>query len=147
MQAAFTPARVPVLVVSPYPDDHVQLGQFLEREHWEMCHVSTCEEALGLLQRVPVSIVVAESDAAGVNWRRLLPATQRVPFPQKPALVVASSKADDRLWSEVLNLGGYNVLAKPFDAAEVRWVLENARQACTRMASGLVGQESQRLSA
>jgi hypothetical protein len=27
--------------------------------------------------------------------------------------------ADERLWSEVLNLGGYNVLAKPLNMKEV----------------------------
>ena len=147
MQAAFTPARVPVLVVSPYPDDHIQLGKFLLREGWEMRHVTTCEEAQIVLQRMPVSIVISESETAGVNWRKLLAAIQRVPFPGKPNLIVASVKADDRLWSEVLNLGGYNVLAKPFEPAEVLWVLENARVDSIRMIPELVCQESQRLSA
>jgi len=34
--------------------------------------------------------------------------------------------ADDALWAEVLNLGGYNVLAKPFDSREVFRVVGNA---------------------
>jgi hypothetical protein len=41
----------------------------------------------------------------------------RMPCP--PLLVVTSRIADDRLWSEVLNLGGYNVLAKPLNMKEV----------------------------
>jgi hypothetical protein len=32
-----------------------------------------------------------------------------------PLLVVTSRLADDRLWWEALNLGGYNVLAKPLN--------------------------------
>jgi DNA-binding response OmpR family regulator len=36
-----------------------------------------------------------------------------------PLLVVTSRVADDRLWSEVLNLGGYDVLAKPLNTKEV----------------------------
>jgi DNA-binding response OmpR family regulator len=32
---------------------------------------------------------------------------------------VTSRLADDRLWAEVLNIGGYDVLAKPFVPAEV----------------------------
>lgn len=51
-----------------------------------------------------------------------------------PALVVASRLADEALWAEVLNLGGYNVLAKPLDRKEVihvlghAWLLGNCQQ-------------------
>jgi DNA-binding response OmpR family regulator len=40
-----------------------------------------------------------------------------------PDLIVASRLADEYLWAEVLNLGGYDVLAKPFNAEEVRRVV------------------------
>ena len=36
-----------------------------------------------------------------------------------PPLIVASHDADSRLWSEVLHLGGYDVLTIPFLAREV----------------------------
>jgi DNA-binding NtrC family response regulator len=36
-----------------------------------------------------------------------------------PNLIVTSRLADDELWAEVLNLGGYDVLAQPFDPQEV----------------------------
>jgi FixJ family two-component response regulator len=35
--------------------------------------------------------------------------------------------ADDRLWAEVLNMGGYDLLMKPFDEREV---LHAASMAC-----------------
>jgi DNA-binding response OmpR family regulator len=34
--------------------------------------------------------------------------------------------ADDHLWAEVLNLGGYDVLAKPFDGCELFRALSSA---------------------
>jgi DNA-binding response OmpR family regulator len=34
----------------------------------------------------------------------------------------------NKLWAEVLNLGGYDVLSKPFDPVEVRRVVENTRR-------------------
>ena len=40
-------------------------------------------------------------------------------FPDPPLLIVTSGLADARLWAEALNLGTYDVLAKPFDATEV----------------------------
>jgi DNA-binding response OmpR family regulator len=36
-----------------------------------------------------------------------------------PLLLVVSKHADENLWAEVLNLGGYDVLLKPFERAEV----------------------------
>jgi FixJ family two-component response regulator len=43
-----------------------------------------------------------------------------------PPLIVTSRHADNRLWGEVLNLGGFDVLAKPLDEDEVRRVVESA---------------------
>lgn len=37
----------------------------------------------------------------------------------EPVLIVVSRVVDDGLWAEVLNLGGYDVLATPFRAREV----------------------------
>jgi DNA-binding response OmpR family regulator len=36
-----------------------------------------------------------------------------------PPLIVTSRLADERLWAEALNLGAYDVLAKPFDPQEL----------------------------
>jgi DNA-binding response OmpR family regulator len=36
-----------------------------------------------------------------------------------PLFIISSRLADERLWAEALNLGAYDVLAKPFDAREV----------------------------
>jgi response regulator RpfG family c-di-GMP phosphodiesterase len=124
MKAAVTPARVPVLVVSPYPDDHIQLGKILPLDQWELRHAMTCEQAQGILEDTPCRIVISEAKIADKCWRKLLAAIRRLPGHMQPKLVVASPHADEYLWSEVLNLGGHNVLAKPFDRTEVQWVLQ-----------------------
>jgi DNA-binding response OmpR family regulator len=46
-----------------------------------------------------------------------------------PVLVVTSNVADESLWAEVLNLGGYDVLAQPFDGEEVARVIGSAVRA------------------
>ncbi len=43
-----------------------------------------------------------------------------------PFLIVTSRLADEQLWAEALNLGAYDVLAKPFDAQEVNRTLSSA---------------------
>ena len=44
-----------------------------------------------------------------------------------PALIVTSRLADERRWAEALNLGAWDVLAKPLDRREV---LRSVRAAC-----------------
>ncbi len=44
-------------------------------------------------------------------------------LPDPPLLIVTSRLADEYLWAEALNLGAWDVLAKPFDREEVSRVL------------------------
>ena len=44
-------------------------------------------------------------------------------------LIVFDRLADDRLWAQVLSVGGYDLVSKPFEAKEVLQVL---RMACRR---------------
>ena len=48
-----------------------------------------------------------------------------------PRLIVTSRLADEYLWVEVLNRGGYDVLTKPLDKREVARVVNSARQRWT----------------
>jgi DNA-binding response OmpR family regulator len=43
-------------------------------------------------------------------------------------LIVTSRTADEHLWAEVLNIGGYDVLPQPFNRDEVERVVAAARR-------------------
>jgi hypothetical protein len=62
-------------------------------------------------------VLLCERDHADGNWEDLLKATARLPAP--PNLIVFSRLADESLWAQVLNLGGFDVLMTPFEAEEV----------------------------
>lgn len=79
--------------------------------------------ALAVLRDRPIPVVIVERALPCGDWRDLFAALQVLPH--HPRLVVTSRLADEYVWVEVLNLGGHDVLAKPFRAAEVRWVLES----------------------
>jgi FixJ family two-component response regulator len=64
-----------------------------------------------------MSIVMCEHDLSPGSWKELLDFVQRLPAP--PPVIVTSRMADERMWAEVLNLGGYDVLAKPLNSEEV----------------------------
>lgn len=56
------------------------------------------------------------------NWQELLDEAQAA----QSLMLVVSRHADERLWAEVLNLGGFDVLALPFDRDELKWALSSA---------------------
>ena len=49
-------------------------------------------------------------------------------LPDPPLFIVTSRLADERLWAEALNLGAWDVLAKPFEADEVIRIVSIACQ-------------------
>jgi DNA-binding response OmpR family regulator len=62
-------------------------------------------------------VVICEKDLPDCTWQEILEELAALKHP--PPLIVTSRLADERLWAEVLNLGGYDVLMKPFDPVEV----------------------------
>src|SRR5262249_55183013 len=108
---------VSVLLVSADMPDRCSLAGIMARTNWSLRVRSTCHEALALLRETPMPVVICDEKVAGKHWISLLDALSDLPAP--PFLIVCSRLADERLWAEVLNLGGYDVLPTPFDATEV----------------------------
>lgn len=127
----FTPSEeAAVLVVSPIEEDRTSLRSILESSDWKVHEAKRVVEAMDILSERQVPLILCERELMVGDWKALLDAVQLLPRP--PYVIVASRHADDRLWAEVLNLGGYDVLAIPFDAAEVARVVHFARLAWGR---------------
>ena len=114
------------MFVSPSTEDQRFLRRVLPPSNWAVFKARTCSEARDLLREAEIQVVVCERDLPDGGWKDLLEhvaAAARV-----PCLIVTSRLADELLWAEVLNLGGYDVLAKPLDAEEAARVIELAHQ-------------------
>jgi len=118
---------VEVLLISPLDDDHQRLAGILRHSNWRLHGVHTQAESLEFLRENVTPVVICTSELPDGTWRDLLFQLGRIGRP--PLLVVASRLADERLWAEALNLGAYNVLAKPFDTTEVLHVVGQASRA------------------
>jgi DNA-binding response OmpR family regulator len=115
------PSRiVTVLAISPFEEDHIFLNHVFSHSNWRMCRVQSAADALDLLREKTFPVALCD----GGDWKDLLAGLQWLANP--PVLVVASRLADEHLWGEVLNLGGYDVLSKPFDRLEVVRVISLA---------------------
>ena len=116
---------VTVLSIGPIDEHQVELAEFLSASEWALCpdtrwtieSCSSLRTAVPMLQDGHVSIVLYDKETEPLRWAETV--DRVLQMPNAPYLIVTSRLADDRLWSEALNLGAYDVLGKPFDRAEV----------------------------
>ena len=117
--------RIAVLSVSPAEEDHFYLQSIFSSPDrklfpdlaFTITAKSTISAAKSALKQGRISIVVCEYDLSPGSWKELLEFVEALPAP--PPLIVTSRVADERMWAEVLNLGGYDVLARPLNSEEV----------------------------
>src|SRR5579862_3122300 len=102
-----------VLLVSADREDRSSLTAIFEPLQWQMHTAESFRGAVTLLKEHPVAVVVCEHRLPDGSWGDVLKTCTGLHAP--PALIVCSRLADEYLWTEVLNLGGYDVLVKPFD--------------------------------
>jgi DNA-binding NtrC family response regulator len=106
-----------VLSVSPLEEDHSSLKAIVEHSSWRLFEADNICSSLALLQQHDIAVVLCERDLQPGTYIDLL--EHIIAKPNAPSLIVASRQADERLWAEALNLGAWDVLAKPFDRTEV----------------------------
>ncbi|HWR52368.1 MAG TPA: response regulator [Bryobacteraceae bacterium] len=123
---------VTVLAVGEHEDDHAALRNIVSHSNWRLRSARTWSEARASLIENPASVIVCDHRLPDATWRDVL--NYVADLPEKPVLIVSSRTADDQLWGEVLNLGAYDLLLKPFDQQEVVRVVSlawlNWKNAC-----------------
>jgi DNA-binding response OmpR family regulator len=139
--------NIELLAVSASSQDHETLGKILPAPEWTVQRARTVSSAMAQLRKHPrIPLVICERDLWPGTWQDMLLELRRLADP--PLLIVASRFADEQLWAEALNVGAYDVLAKPFDPNEVsrtlrlawsRWQSEHisAQREMIQFASGM----------
>src|ERR1022692_4359630 len=114
-----------VLSISPNDEYCASLGRIFP-SGWTVIASATVTSALSVLREIPIPIVICDCEITPGTWGEILDHISLLPDP--PLFIVSSRLADERLWAEALNLGAWDVLAKPFDADEVIRIVGIARQ-------------------
>jgi DNA-binding response OmpR family regulator len=110
-------SNIAILSVSTNEEDHSSLQRVIGHSRWVLDKASDFPEATALLsQKSDISVIVWDCDALPGAWIDLV--NDLLDAPAAPSLILTSRLADDRLWSEALNVGAWDVLAKPLDRAE-----------------------------
>jgi DNA-binding NtrC family response regulator len=121
-----TTGTLTVLSVSPLDEDHSSLQAIIDHSKWMLLKARDLVSTFALLRQHEVAVVLCERDLLPGTWIDVL--EQIKGLPNAPSLIVASRLADDGLWAEALNLGAWDVLAKPFDHTEVIRSIKSAWQ-------------------
>jgi DNA-binding response OmpR family regulator len=114
------------LLVGEYDDNRLLIHQVFRDFGWRLYEARDWKKALEHLNHDAVHVVITRSHCPGWDWKKVLRNLSR--RAQPPQLIVTSSTADEKLWSEVLNCGGYDLLPEPFRREEVERVVAAARR-------------------
>lgn len=117
LQPGTTRGILSVLSVSSMEQDHWFLQDIVSHSKWRLFTADRVPAALALLRQHEISVLLCERDLTPGTWMDML--DQIGSLSCAPALIVTSRLADERLWAEAMNLGAWDVLAKPFDRTEV----------------------------
>ena len=116
--------NISALLLGKFENEWALVNEIFHQAGWRLLQARSRRQAFHCLVNEPVHVVIAESQLPDGDWKNVLLELDRLPSP--PNLIVASHMADDRLWAEVLNMGGYDVLSQPFEAEELRRVVASA---------------------
>jgi DNA-binding NtrC family response regulator len=120
--------RSRILFISGHPEDARRLSRMLHGLPLDISQVATLQQARTKLQKEEYGVILTEAELPDGGWLNVLHLARDAPQPVE--VIVTDPQADARLWSEVLNLGAYDLLAQPFYEPEVRRILYNA---CSRL--------------
>ncbi len=113
-----------VLIIGPMEEEGDR--SLLARLRWRWQRIRDFAGAALLLRDRTPRLVICEQHLPDGSWKDVVDMANGLPC--APPVIVTSRLPDERLWMEVLNRGGYDLLAKPFDGAEVRRVTDSAWQ-------------------
>jgi DNA-binding NtrC family response regulator len=113
-----------LLTVGLSVEDRAALRRILAPHGWEIREAAGWVQVYERLRSASYSAVICERDLMDGCWKDVL--VELEDWHPSPPLIVTSRHADNHLWAEVLNLGGYDVLATPLEEPEVVHLLTQA---------------------
>ena len=112
------------LAISPKEADLLFLQHLFNDANWKLYTAQTYREAISWLSRDRVPIIICECQLPDGDWKDVL--SHLALLAERPRLIVISNQADEHLWSEVLALGAFDLLATPLNETEVGYDIGSA---------------------
>jgi DNA-binding NtrC family response regulator len=104
--------------------DIEELSRVLSHSRWELIRARNLRQAAEILPGIGPVVVVSEFALEDGKWLDILRESERASI--HPPVIVAADLANDEIWTEVLNDGGYGVIAMPPAEREVFRIISMA---------------------
>jgi DNA-binding response OmpR family regulator len=106
-----------VLAVCSAPDEARFFDHFSTHTRWRIDRVASCAEAADCLPTSEAGVILCAARLPDGTWKDVV--SEARASRDQPRVIVVAGTADDHLWSEVLDLGVYDLLLKPLNRQEV----------------------------
>jgi FixJ family two-component response regulator len=123
------PVLLPVLLASERHDDYQVLQALLHDTKWSVARALSWNEVSRFCESAAHPVVLVDRHFQGSNWQSTVsslldPAANR-------CVILLSDVSDPYLWNELVQQGGFDVLARPFERHEVLRALAFAQRHST----------------
>jgi DNA-binding response OmpR family regulator len=106
------------LAILPSQEDRLRLSEIFRHSRWHLDLSECLKDARVQFNKARIGVVLTDCHLPDGGWKDVMHELGARHI-TAPPVIVAFRWADERLWAEVLNLCGHDVLATPFHADEV----------------------------
>ncbi len=118
------PRKTIALAICPDVQDNKTVRGILDGSEWHALACKPYGQPRPLTREA--SAVLCQQNLPGGDWKRMHWELQNMLVP--PRLIVMSRLAAIDVWTEVLNLGGYDALTKPLSSQQVLWTIATVQR-------------------
>ena len=119
-------AMIPLLLASERDDDYRTLQALLQNTKWTLVRPSSWGEVSNFCDRVVNPVVLVDRHFQGSDWRFTV--SSILNNKESCCLILLSDVSDPYLWNELVQQGGFDVLARPFEKVSVHRTLAFAQK-------------------
>lgn len=107
-----------LLAVLSNPGERQLITDLSHDNGWNLTIAENLEQARSRIADKRLAVVLLDRDLAESDWRSMV--RSFTSLHPAPCVILASSVSDHYLFEELVNQGGYDVVAKPLKLEEVR---------------------------
>jgi putative two-component system response regulator len=117
-------SEIRLLVISASAREQNAIRVIAMRHGWKLLLADSVSSALTLLALEPAALILCDRDLPDVEWRDMF--RTLLAAAEGQCVILVSPVTDDYLWQAVIEVGGYDVLSKPFQEEKVVTVVHGA---------------------
>ncbi len=123
------PALKPLLLASDLDEDYQTLQALLRDTKWSLTRALSWNDVSAFYETTLNPVVLVDRYFQGSNWQSTV--TSFLDPAPNGTVILLSDVSDPYLWNELVQQGGFDVLARPFDRAELLRTLAFAQRHST----------------